>query len=88
MGITISTEKTKAATKPYSRTIDLGNGVMFPVNSKKEASIVEWLIEEAKAGRVSLPKSAPGTTQIPKNNDGIKTEDWWPIYEECRADRF
>jgi hypothetical protein len=88
METTTATEKAKAALKPYSKVIDLGNGVMFPVKSEEEANIVEWLIKEAKAGRVSLPKSAPGTTQIPKNNDGIKTEDWWPIYEECRADRF
>jgi len=85
---TIKKANIKTASKPYPRVIDLGNGVMFPVNSKEEANIVEWLIEEAKAGRVSLPKRAPGTTHIPKNNDGIKTEDWWPIYEECRADRF
>jgi hypothetical protein len=81
-------EKTKPAAKPCSRLIDLGNGVMFPVDSEEEASFVEWMIEEAKAGRVTLPTKAPGTTIIPKNNDGIKTEDWWPIYEESGADRF
>jgi hypothetical protein len=81
-------EETKAYAKPCSRLIDLGNGVMFPVNSEKEASFVEWMIEESKAGRASLPTVAPGATIIPKNNDGIKIEDWWPIYEESRADRF
>jgi len=81
-------EKAKPSAKPYSRLIDLGNGVMFPVNNEKEASFVEWMIEEARAGRASLPTAAPGTTVIPKNNDGIKREDWWPIYEESRADRF
>jgi len=81
-------KKAKSTTKPCSRLIDLGNGVMFPVNSEQEASFVEWMVEEAKAGRASLPTSAPGTTIIPKNNEGIKTIDWWPIYEESRADRF
>jgi len=81
-------EKAKSAAKPYSRFIDLGNGVMFPVESEQEANFVEWMIEEARAGRASLPTSAPGTTIIPKNNEGIKTIDWWPIYEESRADRF
>jgi len=84
----VTIEKTKPAVKPCSRLIDLGNGVMFPVNSEEEASFVEWMIEEAKAGRASLPKSVPGTTIIPKNNDGIRREDWWTIYEESRADRF
>jgi len=67
-------EKAKPSAQPYSRLIDLGNGVIFPVNSKEEASFVEWMIEEAKAGRATLPKNAPGTTIIPKNNDGIKRE--------------
>jgi len=81
-------EKAKSATKPCSRLIDLGNGVMFPVESEEEANFVEWMIEEAKAGRASLPTSAPGTTIIPKNNEGIKTIDWWPDYEYVRSDRF
>jgi hypothetical protein len=83
-----TTEKPKAAAKPYHRVIDLGNGVMFPVDSEKEANFVEWMIEEAKAGRASLPKRAPGTTTLPKNTDGIKREDWWPDYEYSRSDRF
>jgi len=81
-------EKAKPSAQPYSRLIDLGNGVMFPVNSKGEASFVEWMIEEAKAGRATLPKNAPGITELPENNDGIKREDWWPDYEYVRSDRF
>ncbi|GBU25587.1 hypothetical protein R83H12_02237 [Fibrobacteria bacterium R8-3-H12] len=87
-------EKTQTKTrraknaKPYRKIIDLGNGVKFPVESEEQARTVEWLVSQAKAGRMSLPTMAPGATIIPKNNDGIKREDWWPIYEESRADRF
>ena len=80
--------KAEIAAEPYSRVIDLGNGVMFPVKSEREASFVEWMVEEAKAGRASLPKRAPGKTKFPKNTDGIKREDWWPNYEYARSDRF
>jgi len=85
---TTTKAKVGAAKEPYHRVIDLGNGVMYPVNNEQEANFVEWMIEEAKAGRASLPKKAPGTTYIPKNNDGIKREDWWPDYEYARSDRF
>jgi hypothetical protein len=84
-------EKAKPAAKPCSRLIDLGNGVMFPVNSEEEASFVEWMIEEAKAGRVTLPKSAPGTFVIPArsvNEPVMSTEEFEAFYEEERADRF
>ncbi|MDR2579366.1 MAG: hypothetical protein LBC85_00020 [Fibromonadaceae bacterium] len=88
MKTAIIEKKAKIAAEPYSKVIDLGNGVMFPVESEEEAKFVEWMVEEAKAGRVTLPKRAPGTTIIPKNNDGIKREDWWPDYEYVRSDRF
>jgi len=81
-------EKAKPSAQPYSRLIDLGNGVMFPVENEGQASFVEWMIEEAKAGRATLPKNAPGITELPENNDGIKREDWWPDYEYVRSDRF
>ncbi|GBU25689.1 hypothetical protein R83H12_02344 [Fibrobacteria bacterium R8-3-H12] len=84
-------EKTKHAAKPFSRLIDLGNGVMFPVNSEEEASFVEWMIEEAKAGRASLPKRSPTEIHTPEWIDTepkIKREDWWPDYEYVRSDRF
>jgi len=84
-------EKTKASAKPCRRLIDLGNGVMFPVNNEKEASFVEWMIEEAKAGRASLPTAAPGTFTIPPrdvNTPVMSTEEFEAFYEEVRADRF
>ncbi len=62
---TATKRKIIATQTPYRRTIDLGNGVMFPVDNEREADLVEWLIEEAKAGRVSLPTKAPGTYTIP-----------------------
>jgi len=83
-------EKTKTA-KPCSRLIDLGNGVMFPVNSEQEASFVEWMIEEAKAGRASLPKRAPQPMERPEWFDTepkMTTEEFEAFYEEERADRF
>jgi len=61
----IAEEKIKIDAEPYSKVIDLGNGVMFPVNSKKEAEFVEWMIEEAKAGRASLPKRSPQPIERP-----------------------
>ncbi|GBU25697.1 hypothetical protein R83H12_02352 [Fibrobacteria bacterium R8-3-H12] len=84
-------EKTKHAAKPFSRLIDLGNGVMFPVNSEEEASFVEWMIEEAKAGRASLPKRAPQPMERPEWFDTepkMTTEEFEAFYEEERADRF
>jgi len=82
------TTEAKPVAKHCSRLIDLGNGVMFPVENEEEAGFVEWMIEEAKAGRASLPKRAPGITKLPINTDGIKREDWWPDYEYVRSDRF
>jgi hypothetical protein len=84
----VTIEKAKSTTKPCSRLIDLGNGVMFPVENEEEANFVEWMVEEAKAGRASLPKRIPGITKLPENTDGIKREDWWPDYEYVRSDRF
>ncbi|MDR0516734.1 MAG: hypothetical protein LBH25_06765 [Fibromonadaceae bacterium] len=81
-------KKAKTSTEPYSKAIDLGNGVMFPIKSKEEAEFIKWMIGEAKAGNVTLPKVAPRTTKLPKNTDGIKREDWWPDYEYVRSDRF
>jgi len=74
-------ERAKSSAKPYSRLIDLGNGVMFPVNSEKEA----------RAGRASLPTAAPGTFAIPPrdvNTPVMSTEEFEAFYEEMRADRF
>jgi len=87
---TATVEKTKSA-KPCNRLIDLGNGVMFPVESDEEASFVEWMVEEAKAGRASLPKRAPQPMERPEWFDTepkIKREDWWSDYEYSRSDRF
>ena len=84
-------KKAETAAKPYSKVIDLGNGVMFPVESEEEASFVEWMVEEAKAGRVTLPKRAPGTFVIPSRPSDepvMSTEEFEAFYEEIRADRF
>jgi hypothetical protein len=87
----ITEEKIKIDAEPYNKVIDLGNGVMFPVNSEKEAEFVEWMVEEAKAGRASLPKRSPQPIERPAWLDTepkIKREDWWPDYEYSRSDRF
>jgi hypothetical protein len=84
-------EKIKTAVKPYNKVIDLGNGVMFPVESEKEAEFVEWMVEEAKAGRASLPKRSPQPIERPAWLDTepkMSSEEFWAFYEEERADRF
>jgi hypothetical protein len=87
METTTATEKTKAAAKPYSRIIDLGNGVQIPVKNETEARFVTDMIDLARQGRATLPKNN-AIQPIPDNTDIPKGLDWWPIYEECRADRF
>jgi hypothetical protein len=80
-----------AAKEPYRRVINLGNGVMFPVGSDEEAGFVEWMVEEAKAGRVTLPKSAPGPMERPAWLDTepkMSSEEFWAFLENERADRF
>ena len=91
MKTAIVEKKAETAAKLYSKVIDLGNGVMFPVESEEAAGIVEWLIEEAKAGRVTLPKRAPGTFVVPSRSSDepvMSTEEFEAFYEEVRADRF
>jgi hypothetical protein len=88
---TATVENVKSAAKPCHRLIDLGNGVMYPVDSELQANFVEWMIEEAKAGRASLPTRAPGTFVIPvraANEPVMSTEEFEAFYEEERADRF
>ncbi len=91
MKFAITEEKIKIDAEPYSKVIDLGNGVMFPVNSEKEAEFVEWMIEEAKAGRASLPKRSPQPIERPTWLDTepkMSSEEFWAFYENERADRF
>ncbi|MCL2282866.1 MAG: hypothetical protein FWC26_06070 [Fibromonadales bacterium] len=91
MQITTQKAKISVANKPYHRVIDLGNGVMYPVNNEQDANFVEWMVEEAKAGRASLPKRSPDKIERPEwinTEPKIKREDWWPDYEYCRSDRF
>jgi hypothetical protein len=88
---TATVEKAKTTVKPCNRFIDLGNGVMFPVSSEQEADFVEWMIEEAKAGRVTLPTRAPREIERPEWFDTepkMTTEEFEAFYEEERADRF
>jgi hypothetical protein len=87
MKTTTATEKAKAAAKPCSRVIDLGNGVQIPVKNETEARFVADMIDLAKQGRVTLPKSS-AIQPIPDNTDIPKDLDWWPDYEYARADRF
>ena len=87
----ITEEKIKIDAEPYNKVIDLGNGVMFPVNSEKEAEFVEWMVEEAKAGRASLPKRSPQPIERPAWLDTepkMSSEEFWAFYEDERADRF
>jgi len=90
---TLTGKKTCKAKKsiPYNRVIDLGNGVKFPVENEEEAGFVEWMIEEAKAGRVSLPKRSPNKIHTPEwlgKEKPIRREDWWADYEYAHSDRF
>lgn len=73
------------------RVIDLGNGVMFPVKNDDEAKFVEWMVEEAKAGRATLPKNAPRPLSRPTwldTDPKMSSEEFWAFYEEERGDRF
>ncbi len=48
----------------------------------------KFLQEEARLGRLTLPKQ---TKTLLKKNIGkpkLKMSDWWPMYEEIRSDRF
>jgi hypothetical protein len=85
-------EKTSVAVrKPYRKAIDLGNGVMFPVGSEDEAGFVEWMVQEAMAGRASLPKRTPRPTERPPWLDAspkMDSEEFWAFCKEERGDRI
>jgi len=90
---TITKPRTKPATKAklQSQVIPLGNGVKISVSSAMDASFVKWAIEEAKAGKMILPKRS--TTSRPKVLDDdrfpkSKRKDWWADYEYVRADKI
>ncbi|GHV10888.1 hypothetical protein AGMMS49938_00660 [Fibrobacterales bacterium] len=90
MPIAIATKKyTKTPTKqPFQpHTVPLGNGVNFPVNDEDELLFVMWMIERAKAGEVSLPKSVDVPPK-PDLSDTPQDFDFWAFYDDCRTDRF
>ena len=73
------------------KLIDLGNGVMFPVGSEEEADFVKWMVEEAEAGRATLPKSAPGPIERPAwldTDPKMSSEEFLAFIEDERKDRF
>lgn len=89
--VTVDEKADIIAKEPYRRVIDLGNGVMFPVDSEEEAGFVEWMVEEAKAGKAVLPKSAPGPMERPAWLDTepkMSSEEFWAFLDDERADRF
>ena len=92
MKTAIAEEAANAAVKESCRkTIDLGNGVMFPVDSEDEAGFVEWMVQEARAGRASLPKRAPRPAERPPWLDAspkMSSEEFWAFYKDERADRI
>ena len=53
--------------------------------AKAEQTFMEWLMEEVATGRIIGPKNVTPTPKPPKPQETI---DFWPIYEEVRADRF
>jgi len=79
-------EKTQT-TKPCSRLIDLGNGVEISVKNETEARFIIDMIDLAKLGKVTLPKSST-VIPIPDNRDIPSDLDWWDDYEYSRSDRF
>ena len=89
--VTVDEKAGIAAEEPCRRVIDLGNGVMFPVGSEEEADFVSWMVEEAEAGRVTLPKSAPGPMERPAWLDTepqMSSREFWAFIDGERADRF
>jgi len=52
---------------------------------RAEPSFQEWLAEEAAAGRMILA-TGDGKPKLPAKPK--ETIDFWPIYNEVRADRF
>ncbi len=87
---TLARTKTRKAknAKPYRKIIDLGNGVKFPVDSEEQARTVGWLVSEAKAGRMSLPKRNPTIPQPkPDLSDIPKDFDFWAFYYDCKDNR-
>jgi len=79
-------EKTKPA-KPCNRLIDLGNGVEIPVKNETEARFIVDMMDLAKLGKVTLPKSST-VIPIPDNTDIPSDLDWRSDYEYSRSDRF
>jgi len=88
---TLTKTKTSKArnAKPYRKIIDLENGVKFPVDSEEQARTVEWLMSEAKAGRMNLPKRNPTIPQHkPDLSDIPKNIDFWAFYYDCKDNRY
>ncbi|GBU26112.1 hypothetical protein R83H12_02799 [Fibrobacteria bacterium R8-3-H12] len=86
-------EKTQTKTrraknaKPCRKIIDLGNGVKFSVKNETEAKFIIDMMDLAKLGKVTLPKSST-VIPIPDNTDIPSDLDWRPDYEYVRSDRF
>jgi len=91
MKTAIAEEKTRVAPKTCRKAVDLGNGVIFPVNNEDEADFVEWMVLEARAGKASLPKRAPGPVERPAwldTDPKMSSAEFWAFYENERADRI
>jgi hypothetical protein len=51
----------------------------------RKATFLDWLTEEAAAGRIIAPKNIKPTAKPERPEPGL---DWWNAYEYSRADRF
>jgi len=84
---TLARTKTRKANNSisFNRIFDFGNGIIFTAENEEQARTVEWLVSEAKAGRIILPKSDP-TTSPPKPDlsDMPKDFNFDAFYAECK----
>jgi ribosomal protein L24E len=88
---TLARTKTRKANNSTfcNRIIDFGNGVMFTAKSEEQARTVEWLVSEAKAGRMILPKSDPTVTPPkPDLSDMPKDFNFDAFYAKCKENRY
>jgi hypothetical protein len=51
----------------------------------RKTTFLDWLAEEAAAGRIVAPKNIKPTAKPERPEPGL---DWWSAYEYSRADRF
>jgi hypothetical protein len=55
------------------------------VKIARKTTFMDWLAEEAAAGRIIAPKNIKPTAKPERPEPGL---DWWSAYEYSRADKF